>query len=146
MKNLSFTLITIFFLASCKKNDKLIKEGDTYYVSIEEKQGDKSKKVVKFTISTNIIDSLKVPESSVIDMCKETAIYADWNAKYKPTYKLPDTAMLLYMADDKEFIGSISGTCENAYGTPDEISTYVKFGQDFKMIKDSSGIPEIMSF
>jgi hypothetical protein len=40
----------------------------------------------------------------------------------------------------------MSGTAENAYGTPDNISSSIKFSKTGQMIKDSDGLPDIMTY
>jgi hypothetical protein len=40
----------------------------------------------------------------------------------------------------------MSGTAENAYGTPDNISSSIAFTVKGVMKKDSEGLPEIFTF
>ena len=137
------TLSTIL-LTSCNKG-KLEKSenGKLYYLTVKGENGDKSEREVKFAIFPNIVDSLKISEEKIKLICEETVRYADWNVKHKPTYKLPEDAMLSYDSEENTLNSSIGGTAENAYGTPDNIYSVVTFTLNGEMKSDKDGMPTV---
>jgi hypothetical protein len=118
-------------------------EGNLYYITIEGENGDETKQEIEFSIDRVIVDSLKMNPEQIRMICDEAAIYADWNAKFKPTYKHQKVAMLVYNAKEKCIIANMSGTAENAYGTPDNLSSSIPFSLKGEMKTDEEGMPTI---
>jgi hypothetical protein len=114
-----------------------------YSMTLEAEDGDKSTKKVKFYIDNLIVQKLKLTESKIRNICDNGIRYADWNVKFKPTYKTNETASLSYDKEANRIIALMSGTAENAYGVPDNINTIIPFDVNGKMIEDKDGIPEI---
>ena len=149
----AFTVL-IFLITSCNSSNSNLtgpsssiqKTEDSYIYSYDYKQPNQQEKEVKFSISNILIDSLQIPDSSIISMCKTAALYADFYVKHKPTYKINEYAQIYFIREENKFTCSISGVAENSYGVPDELSTYIDFGRDFKLLTDSSGLPSITSF
>jgi hypothetical protein len=139
-------LLSMVFLTSCNDGLKKSENGKLYYLTVKGKNGDKTEHAVKFTIFPNVIDSLKISEEKIKLICEEAARYADWNVKHKPTYKLPDDALISYDVKENTLSVSIGGTAENSYGTPDNIYSVVHFTLDGKMKSDKDGMPIIDSF
>lgn len=153
--------ITLLILSACSNTpekveeesdvDKLIKtetaSGNRYSLILLGKNGDKTEQEVKFTIDRNIIDSLKIPEAKIKEICSNTLLYADWNVKIKPSYVFDEIAMVTYDPKDKYIIAFIDGTAENSYGVRDKISTAISFDLKGNIVSDKDGIPnEIVSF
>lgn len=158
MKKLLFIGTMFLVLAACKGNssdsaDDETKEGTLvniggektpiYFITLEAEDGDKSKKKVKFLIDNLIVQKLKLTESKIRNICEDGIRYADWNVKFKPTYKTNETASLSYDKEENRIIALMSGTAENAYGVPDNLNTIIPFDIKGKMIEDKDGIPEI---
>jgi ABC-type glycerol-3-phosphate transport system substrate-binding protein len=114
-----------------------------YYMTLEAEDGDKTKKKVEFMIDKLIIKELKLNEAKIREICDDGIRYADWNVKFKPTYKSSETASLFYDKETKRIKAMMSGTAENAYGVPDNIYTFIPFDIKGKMIEDKDGLPEI---
>ena len=114
-----------------------------YYMTLEAEDGDKTKKKVEFMIDKLIIKELKLNEAKIREICDDGIRYADWNVKFKPTYKSSETASLFYDKETKRIKAMMSGTAENAYGVPDNIYTFIPFNIKGKMIEDKDGLPEI---
>jgi hypothetical protein len=70
--------------------------------------------------------------------------YADWNAKFKPTYKHSKSAILTCDEKTGEITACMNGTAENAYGVSDDVSTYIFFTKKGKLKEDADGLPEIL--
>jgi hypothetical protein len=142
------------FLFSCNNsnnnsstlNGPIQKVGSLYKYVYDYVEYNDSVTKVEFHISSTIIDSLKIPDSSIVNMCTTAASYADFYVKHKPTFKINDFAQIYYIQDKNIFTCAIRGTAENSFGVPDELSTYIDFGRDFQLLKDSSGLPSITSF
>jgi hypothetical protein len=139
-------LLSVVTFVSCNDGLKKSENGKLYYFTVKGKNGDETEREVKFSIFPNVVDSLKISEEKIKLICEQTVRYADWNVKHKPTYKLPEDAMLSYDAEDNTLRSSISGTAENSYGTPDNIYSVVHFTLDGKMKSDKDGMPIIESF
>ena len=155
MKKLLFTLLTVALIISCSGPaeaelgelvTKETKDGNLYYLTIEGENGDKSKEKVEFSIDRVIVDSLKLKPGKIKSMCEDAVIYADWDVKFKPTYKHSTIASLSFDAEENRIVAYMSGTAENAYGTPDNISSSIPFTVKGVMKKDSDGLPEIFTF
>ena len=158
MKKILFISTLLIVLVACKENSKedskeaskdgtLVNLGNEktpiYYMTLEAEDGDKTKKKVEFLIDEILIEKLKLSESKIRNMCDDGIRYADWNVNFKPTYKSNETASLSYDKETNRIIAFMSGTAENAYGVPDNISTIIPFDIKGKMIKDKDGLPEI---
>jgi hypothetical protein len=146
MKKFLSILMLSIVLVSCNRGLEKPFGGTLYYLTVEGKNGDGTEREVKFTIFENVVDSLKISEEKIKLICEETVRYADWNVKHKPTYKLPEDAMLSYDAQDNTLRASIWGTAENSYGVPDNIRSVVLFTIEGKMKKDKDGLPMVYSF
>lgn len=88
----SFFLMTLTACSGLKNEEKRFesieeKGKNNYYLTIEAENGDKTKQQVEIFIERLIIDSLKLTERKIINMCEDALSYSDWNAKFKPTYK-----------------------------------------------------------
>ena len=114
-----------------------------YYMILEAEDGDKTKKKIEFLINEVLIKKFKLSEAKIRNICEDGILYADWNVNFKPTYKSNETANLSYDKETKRIYAFMSGTAENAYGVPDNISTIVPFDIKGKMILDKDGLPEI---
>ena len=149
MKKLLLGAILLFStlsFVSCNNGIKKSENGELYYLTVKGKNGDETEREVEFIISSNIADSLKISEEQIKHICKVAVLYADWNVKYSPTYKLPETAMIYYIVERNSIIASISGTAENAYGVPNDIRTHIYFTSEGFMREDKDGLPIIESF
>jgi hypothetical protein len=143
-------LFLSIILISC--NNKSKKEIDTngfngygeYVVEVE--NGNKTKDTVKFMVQKQLIDSLKIDKIKIKKICDEAIIYGDWQVKYKPTYKYDKNGFILYDKETNEILVSIKGTCENAYGVPDEINNTISFNREGLMIQDKDYLPKISTF
>jgi hypothetical protein len=148
----SFIAVSVFSCSDAVKSEKgdlVTKEGNgvkLYYLTVEGENGDDSKQDVEFSINNVLVDSLKLKTAKIKDLCEKSVLYADWNVKFKPTYKHSKTAMLVFDAEEQQIVAYMSGTAENAYGTPDNISSSIKFSKTGQMIKDSDGLPDIMTY
>lgn len=118
------------------QTDVLIKKGSTYTMKISKKRDDGVTDTVTFSIDNVLIDSLKIKESDINQMCRDVVWFADFNVKYKPTYTLPKEAMLYYGESDKDVNAHIKGTAENAYGVRDEMSTMMSFDKEYQIIAE----------
>ena len=114
-----------------------------YYVISSAKDGDETKKDIEFFIDTNIVKDLKLEPEKIESICDQAVIYADWNAKFKQTYKYSGLASLSYDKKAKRINAFLSGTAENAFGVTDKIYTTIPFDLEGKMILDKSGLPLI---
>jgi hypothetical protein len=132
------------------ENGALVNRGSEkepiYYMTLEAEDGYKTKKKVEFMIDVAIIKELKLNEAKIRNMCDEGILYADWNVKFKPTYKHSEMASISYDKKENKIYAIMSGTAENAYGVPDNINTFIPFDIKGKMIKDKDGLPEIYLF
>ena len=158
MKKLLFIGALLLLITACSGASKnaskeevtlgtLINRGNEknpiYYMILEAEDGDKTKKKVEFMIDEFIIKELKLSEAKIRNICDDGILYADWNVNFKPTYKSNETANLSYDKETIRIYAFMSGTAENAYGVPDNISTIVPFDIKGKMILDKDGLPEI---
>jgi hypothetical protein len=143
MKKLLLTIATATILVSCNQNTKtgivdetdvLMKNGSTYTMKITKKRNDGVRDTVTFRIDNVLVDSLKIKESDIKQMCMDAVWFADFNVKFKPTYTLPKEAMLFY---HKDVSAHIRGTAENAYGVKDEMSTMMSFDNKHQIIVES---------
>ena len=114
-----------------------------YYVISSAKDGDETTKDIEFFIDTNIVKDLKLEPEKIESICDQAVIYADWNAKFKQTYKYSGLASLSYDKKAKRINAFLSGTAENAFGVTDKIYTTIPFDLEGKMILDKSGLPLI---
>jgi hypothetical protein len=140
MKNILFYGIIFLCLVSCNGDGKLIKRGKGTFMTIEALNGDKTKIKVEFLIAID----LKLGEQKIEAICKDAVLYADWNAKFKPTYKHSKSATLVCDEKTGEITALMHGTAENAYGVPDDIATYIFFNKKGKLKEDADGLPEIL--
>ncbi|MFM1809135.1 MAG: hypothetical protein RLZZ382_360 [Bacteroidota bacterium] len=150
MRKILLPLILLIITLSCENKNSdgpLVNRGTEkapiYYVSVNAKNGDKSEKIVEFFISEEIVKNLHLSGDKIERICKDAVLYADWNAKFKPTYEHSESASIVYEKKDHKIIAIMSGTAENAFGVPDNISTFISFDEKGKMITDKEGIPEI---
>ncbi len=152
-KGIIYSLV-IMLLSACsglKNEEKRFKSIEEkakgiYYLTIEAENGDNTKQQVEISIDPLIIDSLKLSEQKIINMCEDALRYSDWNVKFKPSYKQSDNAMLTYDTKEKKITAFVNGTAENAYGVPDELNSTVPFNLKGVMINDQDGLPDIFSF
>lgn len=142
----SLLLLSTLSFVSCNDGLKKSENGKLYYLTVKGKNGDETEREVKFSIFSNVVDSLKISEEKIKLICKQTVRYADWNVKHKPTYKLPEDAILSYDAEDNTLRSSIYGTAENSYGVSDNIYSVMRFTIKGEMKKDKDGMPIIDSF
>ncbi len=140
MKNILFYGIIFLCLVSCNGNGKLIKRGKGTFMTVEALNGDNTKTKVEFLVGSDI----KLGEAKINAICKDAVTYADWNAKFKPTYKHSKSATLIYDEKTGEITACMNGTAENAYGVPDDVSTYIIFNKKGKLKEDADGLPEIL--
>ena len=158
MKKLLFIGALLLLITACSGASKnaskeevtlgtLINRGNEknpiYYMILEAEDGEKTKKKVEFMIDEFIIKELKLSEAKIRNICDDGIRYADWNVNFRPTYKSNETASLSYNKEAIRIYAFMSGTAENAYGVPDNISTIVPFDIKGKMILDKDGLPEI---
>ena len=150
MRNIIYPLFLLIVALSCKDKSTdgpLVNRGTEkapiYYLSVKAKDGDKTEKTIEFLISKEIIQSLKFTSEKIENICQDAVLYADWNAKFKPTYKHSESASLVYDKKDRKITAIMSGTAENAYGVADNVSTFISFDEKGNMIVDQDGIPEI---
>lgn len=139
-------LLSAVTFVSCNDGLKKSENGKLYYLTVKGKNGDETEREVKFSIFSNVVDSLKISEEKIKLICEQTVRYADWNVKHKPTYKLPDNAMLSYDVEDNTLRLFIGGTAENTYGVPDNIYSVIQFTIKGEMKQDKDGLPIIYSF
>jgi len=158
MKKLLFIGTMLLGIAACSgsgkdstnkeiENGALVNRGSEkepiYYMTLEAEDGDKTKKKVEFLIDVSIVKELKLNEEKIRNMCDDGIRYADWNVKFKPTYKHSEMASISYDKKENKINAIMSGTAENAYGVPDNINTFIPFDIKGKMIEDKDGLPEI---
>jgi hypothetical protein len=158
----TFIIITSILNSSCselEKNDKdknnLPKKGEIelkkingvkqYFITLVGENGDNTKEDIEFTIDKVIIDSLKLKSTVIKNICKQALIYADWDVKFKPTYKHENSASLYYKSDGNKIYAFIDGTAKNAYGVTNDIFTGIPFTLKGKMMNDEYGFPDIIS-
>jgi hypothetical protein len=153
MKTMITNLSVFFLLTSCtspKDKDGLVvldaQGTKLYYYTIEGNNGDETKQKIEFSIDHVIVDSLKLSENKIKEMCEDAARYADWDVKYKPSYKQGDMAMLSYNLDENKIYAYMTGAAENAYGVADRLSTNIPFNLKGNMIMDADDLPEIVSY
>lgn len=159
MKKLLFIGTIMLGIASCSGTAKdstkeevkvgaLINIGDEktpfYCMTLEAEDGDKTKKKVEFMIDKLIIKDLKLNESKIRNMCQNAILYADWTVKFKPTYKNSESASINYDVKEKQITAFMTGTAENAYGVADNISVFIRFDRNGKMLLDKDGLPDIL--
>jgi hypothetical protein len=140
MKNILFYGIIFLCLVSCNGDGKLIKRGKGTFMTVEALNGDNTKTKVEFLVGSDI----KLGEAKINAICKDAVAYADWNAKFKPTYKHSKSAILTCDEKTGEITACMNGTAENAYGVPDDVSTYIFFTKKGKLKEDADGLPEIL--
>ncbi len=140
MKNILFYGIIFLCLVSCNGDGKLIKRGKGTFMTVEALNGDNTKTKVEFLV----VDDIKLDEAKIYAICKDAVAYADWNAKFKPTYQHSKSATLIYDEKTGEITACMIGTAENAYGVPDNVSTYIIFDKKGKLKEDADGLPEIL--
>lgn len=153
MKKLLFIGTRLLGIAACSGSGSgseigaLVNRGSEnsprYYMTLEAEDEDKTKIKVEFMIDKLIIKELKLNEAKIREICEDGIRYADWNAKFKPTYKSKETAFLFYDEEKKRITAIMHGTAENAYGVPDNIDTFIPFDIKGKMTKDKNGLLEI---
>lgn len=158
MKKLLFIGTLLLVIAACSGTSKNVpKEEETmgtlinrgneknpvYYMTLEAENGDKTKKRVEFFIDGKIVKELKLSEAKILNICDEAILYADWNVNFKPTYKHSESASLSYDKKEKKITAYMDGTAENAYGVPDNISSYISFNPKGILVLDADGLPEI---
>jgi Zn/Cd-binding protein ZinT len=150
MRKIINVMFLFLLLNSCdylNSNGPLVNRGTEkepmYYVISSAKDGDETKKDIEFFIDTNIVEELKLEPKKIESICDQAVTYADWNAKFKQTYKYSGLASLTYDNKAKRINAFISGTAENAFGVSDKIYTTIPFDLDGKMILDKSGLPII---
>ena len=148
--SLLVSLVILFACQNPEKKDGLKSLGDgnnkIYFLKIQAKNGDKSIQEVEFSIDKVIIDSLKLSEEKIQNMCEESILYADWNVKFRPSFKHDAMAMLVFDRTEKKLLAYMKGTAENAYGTPDNISSTIPFDLKGKLLLDKDGLPKIDSY
>ena len=140
MKNILFYGIIFLCLVSCNGDGKLIKRGKGTFMTVEALNGDNTKTKVEFLVGSDI----KLGEAKINAICKDAVAYADWNAKFKPTYKHSKSAILTCDEKTGAITACMNGTAENAYGVPDDVSTYIFFTKKGKLKEDADGLPEIL--
>jgi hypothetical protein len=159
MKKIIIYSLAILLLTACSDNkneaqknevkrfELIIEKGkNNYYLTLEGKNGDKTKQKVEFSIDYLVIDSLKLTEQKIKSICENALLYSDWNVNFKPTYKHGDDAMLYYGKEENSIKVHVKGTAENAYGVPDNISSTISFNLKGKMINDKDGLPDILTY
>ncbi len=129
------------------KIGELFNEGGRYRMIVEAKDGVDSTCQVEFSIPADIvIDSLKLSDKTLYDMCSKAAVFADFYVTNERTFRFGTEDNLVYLNDDGGITISVSGIAANAYGVEGNINTIVKFDLKGNMLKDSDGIPSIISF
>ena len=112
-------------------------------ISFEYQKWDETKQYVSYSfIPNNIFGSPSNLDTGVLCTIARTAVlFADWNIKYKPTYKLRYVSNTIGMISyvDNEIAVIIFGTAQNAYGTPGNVSTIIYFNTKGEMLKDRNG-------
>jgi hypothetical protein len=102
--------------------------------------------IVKFLIESSIVDSLRVPSESIMDMCIASLVYSSYQVNYRPTYIVNKEASLLYLNTSSEFVASVRGTALNGFGVRGNVYSSVYFDRTFKMAKYSDGSPKIYTY
>ncbi len=144
--------VGLLFFISCSNDPKdevgkLIKTDSMIsYMTIESLDGSDSLNLVKFTISSEIVDSLKISESTIRSICEESAIYADWDVNHKRTYKFQKSINLVSLDDDGNIRVSVYGIASNAFGVEGDILTIMKFYPTGGIVMDEDGMLEIHTF
>ena len=128
------------------KVGELFSDGGSYKMIVEAKDGQDSVRQVEFSIPSNIVDSLKWSDATVRNVCDLSALYADFYVNNERTFKFGSDRNLVYLNDDGGISVAVSGIAANAYGVEGNINTVVEFDLKGNMLKDSDGIPEVISF
>tara|TARA_R110002153_G_C13027562_1_gene468318 strand:- start:161 stop:595 length:435 start_codon:yes stop_codon:yes gene_type:complete len=140
MKKLFYIFILSSFLISCA-------EDDPYSFSIDAKNGNDIERVVKFNISSKIVDSLKIERFWLISIAKKAARYADWGVKNELTYdfrNVDDALNMIYISDDRINV-SVKGKADNSFGVSGKLTSIVAFDIETKeMIMDKNDLPEVV--
>ncbi len=142
-----FSLILLsLLLINCNNNKEKQTEIFSPYIFVDVKNGDGTKDTIDFLIDNTLTDSLKINKNKLQLICNEASIYGDWNVKYKPTFKYKDNGFIFYDKELDEIGIEIRGTCENAYGVPDDITNVVYFNKKGIMVVDKDELPKITTF
>ncbi len=128
------------------KIGELFSEGGSYKMIVEAKDGVDSTRQVEFSIPANIVDSLKLSGPTLSNMCSQAALYADFYVNNERTFRFGTDKNLVYLNDDGGITAAVSGIAANAYGVEGNLNTVIEFDLKGNMLKDSDGIPVIMSF
>lgn len=135
-------MAVLFCLVSCK-NDNVEYDGNlvSYTVKAGTISDDYAKYDVQIDITKDVFDKYNLTEGQLKRICTQIVRYGDFGAKYKMSYELyllsgKGFGMILDM--DDHLLGSISGSCENAFGVRYKISTYIPFTDSLEV--DASGI------
>ena len=134
-------IVVMGALAYATKKDTgvLTKIGSYYKMKVDRKLDNGETAVVEFSVDEVLVDSLKLNEEQIESICSSGVIWADFNVKNKPTYKLPKTASLMYVGANTEhpITISIGGTAENSYGVASDIHTYIPFDKNYEVVSES---------
>lgn len=156
MKLLLTTLFTL--LLTFNINAQIIKshpESPTSStISCEYQKWDGTKKNISFSFPyDNIFGSpLNLDTGVLYTIAKMSALYSDWNIKYKPTYEFryvgPSVGLITYMGSDfnHEIVVTIFGIAKNSYGMPDDVTTMIIFNSKGEILKDKKGNLRITTF
>ena len=141
MKKLFYLITLSILLISCG-------EDDPYSFSIDAKNGNDIERVVKFNISSKIIDSLKIDKLDLIKMADYAARYADFNVKNELTYDFRNSENelnMIYISDNRIKV-SVKGKADNSFGVTGKLTSIVAFDIETKeVIKDRNDLPEVMT-
>jgi hypothetical protein len=151
MKKLYLLLLTSMVIAcsnseiedSNSKIGKLSKPTTVFYeMIVEAKDGVDSLVQIEYEIDMCIVDSLKLSEKVIKEMCETAARYSDWDVKNKRTYRF-DLSRYNKVSYNPKIDSNIwirtSGIASNSFGVDDNVTTTLFFDIKGKVIKVNIG-------
>ena len=119
-----------------------------YKMIVTGEDGLDSTKQIEFRIRTNIVDSLKLADTTIYKMCDNAARYADWDVKNERSFRFSTKSNLVYTNSDGGISVSVSGVAANSYGVEGNITTIVAFDSKGRMIltDDEYQLPVVYTF
>jgi hypothetical protein len=156
MKNFLFLLLAAFMVAcSGPEIDKGPQIGEllqdstgNYSMLVLGIDGQDSTRNVNFKIDSKIVDSLKLADSIIKNLCEISTAYADFNVKNERSYRFRDKSSNIVLLSDDGFIyASISGIAANNFGVEGNISSMIKFHPNGELVKEGEyDLPVIYTF
>jgi hypothetical protein len=145
MKKLYLLLLTSMVIAcSNSKIGKLTKseDGSHYEMIVEAYDGVDSLIQIEYHIGMCIVDSLKLSEKVIKEMCETAASYSDLDVKNRRTYRfnLLGYSYVSYVPEvDSSIWIHTSGIASNSFGVDDNVSTTLFFDIKGNMIEVNIG-------